>query len=39
MDKNKNIKKGYANSSFFKMKDEKAKEFLKKHPIPDTFWD
>lgn len=29
----------YANSSFFKKKDEEAKKFLKKNPVPNTFWD
>lgn len=29
----------YSDSSFFKKKDEKAKKFLEKHPIPNTFWE
>jgi len=29
----------YANSSFFKEKDEKAKKFLEKHPVPRAFWE
>lgn len=29
----------YANSSFFLKKDEQAKKFLKKNPIPETFWE
>ena len=29
----------YSNSSFFKKKDEKAKKFLKKHPVPGAFWE
>ncbi|MGK6353508.1 hypothetical protein [Parapedobacter sp. DT-150] len=29
----------YSNSTFFKKKDEEAKKFLKKHPVPNTFWD
>jgi len=28
----------YSNSAFFKKKDEHAKAFLAKHPIPDSFW-
>jgi len=28
----------YSNSTFFKKKDERAKTFLAKHPIPDSFW-
>lgn len=28
----------YSNSAFFKKKDERAKVFLAKHPIPDSFW-
>lgn len=29
----------YSNSPFFKKKDEKAKKFLEKHPVPGTFWE
>lgn len=28
----------YSNSAFFKKKDERAKAFLAKNPIPDSFW-
>lgn len=29
----------YSNSTFFKRKDEEAKKFLEKHPIPSSFWE
>lgn len=29
----------YADSAFFKKKDEQAKKFLEKHPVPNTFWE
>lgn len=28
----------YAESPFFKKKDQEAISFLEKHPIPNTFW-
>lgn len=28
----------YSESPFFKKKDQEAKKFLEKHPIPNTFW-
>jgi len=29
----------YSDAAFFKKKDEKAKKFLEKHPVPNTFWE